>query len=385
MSNELTIAVTKAQGEFLALECSYPGFFAGLGGGKSYIMGLRAVLDMQHSSNAVVGVYEPSHELLRDVAVPNVEMWLNKFGLVRDKDYTHNKNEHKITVHKPNWGKCIFKSMADVSLLIGYETSAAHVDELDTLPMEKAQEAWDAVVSRNRLQLKKADKRHYKKNSRGEYDYINRTCAYSSPEGYRFCYTRWKRQPLPSYQCVHGSARDNPAHSEDYIQDRCQGKSQNWIDAYIDGQFRNMSTGNVYHCYDRKTHRSYETIQPMETLYIGCDFNVGKTAATVYVKRAGGREWHIVDELHGMLDTPEMIRLITSKWLSKGHQIVMYPDCSGTARSGTNAFVSHISLLRNAGFEVRARSKNLAVVDRVNASNQAFSQMKVFVNDINCP
>ncbi len=386
MSNkELTIAVTKAQGEFLALTCSYPGFFAGLGGGKSYIMGLRAVLDMQHSPNAVVGVYEPSHELLRDVAIPNVEMWLQRFGLVRDKDYTHNKNEHKITVHKPHWGRCIFKSMNDVSLLIGYETSSAHVDELDTLTMEKAQEAWDAIVSRNRLQLKNASKEHYKKNSRGDYDYINRTCAYSSPEGFRFCYNKWKRKPLDSYQCVHGSARDNPAHSEDYIEERCKGQSQNWIDAYIDGQFRNLTSGTVYHCYDRNTHRSYETIQPNETLYIGCDFNVGKTAATVYVKRDGGREYHIVAELHGMLDTPEMIRIIQERWQSKGHQIVMYPDCTGSARHSSNAHVSNIALLQAAHFMVKARTKNLHVTDRVNASNQAFSNMRIFVNDYECP
>lgn len=385
MSNELTIAVTKAQGEFLALTCRHPAFFAGLGGGKSYIMGLRAVLDMQHSPNAVVGVYEPSHELLRDVAIPNVEAWLQRFGLVRDKDYTHNKNEHKITVHRPNWGKCIFKSMNDVSLLIGYETSAAHVDELDTLSLEKAEEAWNAVVSRNRLQLKNADKTHYKKNSRGQYDYINRTCAYSSPEGFRFCFNRWKRKPTDSYQCVHGSARDNPAHSEDYILERCKGQSQNWIDAYIDGQFRNLTNGTVYHCYDRETHRSHETIRTNEPLYIGCDFNVGKTAATVYVKRDGGREWHVVAELHGMLDTPEMIRIIQNKWQSKGHDITMYPDCTGRARSGVNASVNHLLLLRAAGFRVKARDKNLPVADRVIAANTAFSNMRIFVNDFECP
>lgn len=383
MSNELTIALTPSQAQFMSLDCRHPLYVAGKGSGKSYTMGLRAVLDMQVSAKAVVGVYEPSHELLRDVAIPNVEMWLQRFGLEKEKDYTHNKQEHKITVHRAGWGKCVFKSMNDVSLLIGFETSAAHVDELDTMPTDKAREAWEAVLDRNRLQIKNADKSHYKKNSRGDMDFINRACAYTSPEGFRFCYQTWKRSPTDSYKCVHGSVRENPAQSEDYILDRCKGKSQAWIDANIDGQFRNLTSGSVYHCYNRETHRSFEEIQPNEPLFIGCDFNVDKTSATVYVKRDGGRQWHVVDEIHGVRDTPQLVRLIQSRYA--GHEITMYPDCSGKARSGVNASINHILLLREGGFKVKAREKNLRVQDRVIAANQAFSNMRIFVNDFNCP
>lgn len=382
-SNELVISLTPSQTEFMSLTCRHPAYIAGKGSGKSYVMGLRAVLDMQVSAKAVVGVYEPSHELLRDVAVPTVKYWLGIFGLVEDRDYDHNKQEHKIRVKKKGWGQCWFKSMNDVSLLIGYETTAAHVDELDTLPTAKAQAAWDAVLDRNRLQIKNAPAEYYKKNSRGEQDFINRACAYSSPEGFRFCYQIWKRNPQDSYQCVHGSVRENPAHAEDYVADRCKGKSQAWIDSNIDGQFRNITSGTVYHCFDRDTHRSHEKIQPGEPLFIGVDFNVHKTAASIAVKRNGGREYHFVDEMHGVKDTPQLIRLLKDRY--PGHEITVYPDCSGRSTHTTNASVSDIRLLQDAGFRIKARSKNLFVKDRVNAANQAFSDMRVFVNDYNCP
>src|SRR5690554_7216264 len=53
------------------------------------------------------------------------------------------------------------------------------------------------------------------------------------------------------------------------------------------------------------------TMKPGEPLYIGMDFNVGKMAAVVHVKRDGLPR--AVDEIIDGYDTPDMIRRIKER------------------------------------------------------------------------
>ena len=380
--SSLDISLTKSQSDFLALDCTFPLFVAGLGSGKSYLMGLNAVLSAMHSGGALIGVYEPSHELTRLVAFPNVCMWLDKLGI----EYDSNKNDHTITTKDPNIGNFLFKSYDNPDLLIGYETYQAHVDEIDTLDTEKAQVVWDKIISRNRQNLSDVDAKYKKWSDVNQrYECINRTCAYSSPEGFRFTYRMWGPQKNPSYKYVKGRTADNPAVTEAYIAERTATMSQAQIDAYLNGEWRNLTSGTVYNGYDREMHRSYEKILAHEPLYIGMDFNVYNMAATVYVRRDGGREWHAVEEISGGKDTPSVIECINNRYANKGHKIFVYPDSSGDSKHTSNGSISDLALLREAGYSVRAKKKNPHVKDRVAATNGAFTSGKLFVNDFTCP
>lgn len=153
--------------------------------------------------------------------------------------------------------------------------------------------------------------------------------------------------------------------------------------AYIDGEFVNLTFGTVYKTYNRVAHRSNEAIKPDETLFIGCDFNVRRMAATVYVKRDGGNVWHVVRELVDMYDTSDLVETIKSKFPT--HKVVIYPDASGASTSSKNANVSDIDMLKAARFEVRVKRANPSVRDRINAMNQALSKGRIFINDAKCP
>jgi hypothetical protein len=113
------------------------------------------------------------------------------------------------------------------------------------------------------------------------------------------------------------------------------------------------------------------------------DFNVTKMAATIAVWRNGNKELHVVDELKNIYDTPAMIKILKERFL--GHHIICYPDASGVSRHSTNASVSDIALLQQAGFEIRAPRKNPLVKDRIIAVNQAFSSGKLYINKLLCP
>ncbi len=359
-------------------------FCGGYGCGKSHLLGFCAVQDAYHSSDAVIAIYEPDHALIRTVAIPRIQYWLELFGV----KYTLNKHDSTIYTSSTGIGDFVFRTMDNPELLVGYESYRSHIDELDTLSEAKASAIWTKVLGRNRQTPKGIPQEHMKWNENKKvFEAVNKISAYTTPEGYKFCYKMWVENAKPSYQMVRGKTIDNPTLTEAYIQSLIDSYPANLIEAYMNGEFVNLDSSTVYANYDRAKHESYERIRENETLYIGCDFNVNNGAATIYVRRNGGKEWHAVEELCAMKDTPEMIRIISEKWKQKGHHIVMYPDSSGASRSAANAnaSMSSIAQLHQAGFEVRAHKKNPLVVDRIAAMNKAYSDGRVFINSRNCP
>lgn len=369
MSRSMGFKVTESQAAFLAMQCPFPAFIGGVGSGKSHTMSISAILDASQSSNAIIALYEPTHDHIKRIILPKIEEMLAENGIA----YTHNKQDHIIYTSSSQFGDFIFRSLDNPTLIVGFEAFRSHVDELDVLTEEKAQEAWIKVIARNRQRPK------------GIENPVNRVSAYSTPEGYKFMYKMWGSTTNPDYQMVKARTADNPYLSPAYLQQLKDSYPETLISAYLEGEFVNLNSTTVYSCYNRAVHDSTETIIPGETLFIGCDFNVNHQAATIYVRRNGGKVWHAVAELTDMLDTPEMVRMIKTNWYDRGHSIVMYPDSSGTARHSSNASISDIGLLQQAGFEVRAHRKNPDVRDRVQATNKAFATGRIYINSRECP
>lgn len=381
IKNTQTISLTKCQMEFLQLDCAFPAFFGGYGCGKSYLMSANAMFDAMHSASAVIGIYEPDYNLIRTVAVPYIERWLIEFGFT----YNYNKQEHTLYTSSNQIGDFIFKSMDNPSVIVGYETYRSHVDELDTLTMDKAQEIWFKIMGRNRQRPEGVSSDHKKWSKKSKrMEHVNKISAYSTPEGFKFAYKTWVQDKNPECKYVKGRTQDNPELTDAYIEQLKANYPEALIKAYMEGEFVNLNSGTVYNCYDRKAHESFENIRTGEPLYIGCDFNITNCSATVWVKREGGQQWHAVHELTGVYDTFEMARILKERFIDKGHAVIMYPDASGHARKD-NATSSSIAILKGVGCMIRAKSKNPDVRDRIAATNRAFSQGRLYVNSSNCP
>lgn len=367
----LEINSTVPQAEFHSLACKYPAFVGGYGSGKSETMCNQSIIDASDSPDALISLYAPTYDLVRLIIAPRLQEKLDEHKIL----HTYNKaNNTIITRGRSNqFGHFILRSLDNPGRIIGYESYRAHIDEIDTLKLEQAKEAWKNIIARNRQKPKGIDKP------------LNRVCAYTTPEGFNFVYHRWVKNKNPEYELVQASSRSNPFLPEGYIESLVNTYPPELVSAYIDGQFVNLTAGTVYKSFNRYAHNSTETIREKEPLFIGCDFNVTKQAASIYVKRSGGTEWHAVAELVDMYDTPEMIKIITERYKNLGHRIVIYPDATGGSRKTVNASTSDIALLQQAGFEVRARSTNPNVRDRINAMNAAFNKGIVFVNTALCP
>ena len=152
------------------------------------------------------------------------------------------------------------------------------------------------------------------------------------------------------------------------------------IDAYLNGQFVNLTSGSVYRNFERDKCSSKETIQPKEPLFIGQDFNVYNMASVVYVKR--GNVYHAVDELTGLADTPAMLNVVDERY--KDHKVIFYPDSSGKNRSSKGASITDIRMIEDK-YQCRYRSTNPLIKDRVLSVNTAFDKGMLKVNLDKCP
>lgn len=369
---QIKLTATKPQAEFLALDCKFPAFIAGFGTGKSEVMCNSALLDsLEGGAASLIAMYEPTYDLVRLILAPRMEEKLQEWGV----RYKYNKSENIIYTSNGQMGDFVLRTLDNPSRIVGYESFRAKIDEIDTLKHEHAREAWTKIIARNR-QVPDT----YRPTTNKP---VNTVSIFSTPEGFRFVHDMWVVNRKAGYEMIQASTLSNPFLPDDYVDSLRASYPEQLIDAYIDGQFVNLTSGTVYHAYGRNRCRSTETIRDKEPLFIGQDFNVGKMASTIYVQRPNG--WHAVAELCDLFDTPDVIRVIKERWQDNGHRIIVYPDASGKNRKSSNASTSDIAMMQQAGFDVRVNSRNPAVKDRVLSMNKALECGKVWINDAACP
>ena len=351
---QVKIKATKPQAAFLNLDCKFPAFVAGFGTGKSEVMCNDALLDsIEGGSNSLIALYEPTYDLVRLILAPRMEEKLIDWGI----RYKYNKSENIIYTSSSQLGDFVLRTLDNPSRIVGYESFRAKIDELDTLKKEHAEEAWNKIIARNRQHPDT-----YRKTTDKP---INTVAAFTTPEGFRFVYDKWKRNPTDSYKMVQGSTLSNPFLPDGYVDSLRETYPGQLIEAYIKGEFVNLQGGTVYRVFDRKLNSTDINEDGSETLHIGMDFNVGKMSAIVHVERNG--DPIAVNEIFGLLDTDEMIAEINR--LYPNRSIYVYPDSSGKNRKSVNASETDISKLEDEGYYLRYDSVNPFVRDRINAMN----------------
>lgn len=361
--------MTEPQERFFGLSAKYPLFCGGFGTGKTEALSLCATRDALSSSSALIGLYEPTYDLVRLILAPRMEQRLTEMGI----RYRYNKQENIIYTSNGRCGDFILRTLDNPARIVGYETYRAHVDEIDTLREEHATEAWRKIIARNR------------QRPTGVENPFNRVSAYTTPEGFRFAYKAWVKNPRPGYEIVQAPTRTNPFLPADYIDSLKSSYPPQLIEAYLDGEFVNLTSGAVYPDFSRQLNHTDEVIAPGEPLHVGMDFNVYNCTAIICVIREGRPK--ALAELTGVRDTPAMCGAIKEAF--PGHQVTVYPDASGQSNKSVNASDSDIQILQNAGFTVRVPSKNPFVKDRVSTVNALIlnggGARLLQVNTKNCP
>jgi hypothetical protein len=339
------MGLSPTQRAFVTSAATYPCFVGGFGSGKTAAAMARAMALKVQCRKQSIAYYLPTYPLIQDIAFERFP------ELCERKGWAFKLNRQDAVMEFPGAGRIVFRNMEQPDRIVGYEVAHSLVDEIDIMTADKARAAWNKIIARNRQKCGMA----------------NTVGVATTPEGFKFVYDRWQKDPAPGYVLYRAKTEENAEHlPAGYIDNLRSSYPPNLLAAYLGGEFVNLTSGSVYPKFDRTLNASSETIQTSEPLHIGMDFNVGKMSAVVFVLRDG--EPHAVDELTGILDTPAMIASIKSRF--EDHAIFVYPDASGNNRKSNNASESDIALLRAARFTVLVNASNPAVKDRVLAMNQ---------------
>ena len=359
------------QGKFLAMPHKFRLFCAGYGSGKTWVGCMAAGIHFLEHPGVNQGYFAPTYSHIRDIYMATIEEAVFDLGL--NVDIKESNKEVHFFSGRQYRGTTICRSMEKPGQIIGFKIGHAMIDEIDILPSHKANIAWQKIIARMRY---------------NQPELKNGIDITTTPEGFKFTHKTFVEKPneKPSlknnYGLIQASTYDNEKNlPDDYIPSLIETYPSELIDAYLNGQFVNLTSGTVYRNYDRVRCDSREAIKENEVLNIGLDFNVTLMAACVFVVRNNG--WHCVDELKDIYDTPAMIKVIQERY--KDHRIKIYPDASGGNRKSVNASQSDLSLLSQAGFRVMVNSRNPFVKDRVLSVNKQFEIGGVWVNAKSCP
>ena len=310
--------------------------------------------------------------------VPTIQEVLQEMEI----EYIYMKSASEFDI---SWGaeqhtKVFIASAENYKRIAGLNLAFFGVDEVDLIDIEIAIPAWRMLESRLR---------------KGRV--FQGTCA-STPEGFNFMHQFFVEEnvdnegnPMTNRKLYRASTYDNYLLPSEYIPSMLQKWPANQIQAYLHGQFVNLTTGNVYHSWDRVKNYTTRSIKDYQQhiLHVGMDFNVGKMAAAISV--IDKKIVYTIDEIVDIKNTPDMVVALKKRFperLNAPHSIQIYPDSSGNAEH-SNATATDIALLKQAGFTVIYHKKNPRVRDRIASVNamacNAAGQHRWFVNIERCP
>lgn len=125
-------------------------------------------------------------------------------------------------------------------------------------------------------------------------------------------------------------------------------------------------SGMIYYNFNRQKNIIEKYERNSAFLHIGLDFNVDPMTAVVCIIERDIVV--VVDEIQiYSSNTQEMCEEIRSRYRNKN--IVVYPDPSARQRKTSAGGFTDISILKNAGFDVRCRNTAPLVRDRINSVN----------------
>ena len=355
----MDVPLTDPQAAFVFSEKPHPAIVAGLGAGKSRAATMRLILLMLDNPGINTLYTMPTYDLLKLRAIPGVLDDLNMLGL----KYSLNKSDYAVNIK--GMGTIFFRSYDNPDRLIAFEVAHSVADELDVLTKEQANLVWRKISERTRQPSKLP----------------NSIAAVTTPDqGYSgFVYDRWVTRADDSTELIKASTLSNPYLPDGYVDQIRANYDAALAEMYINGEFVSLTANKVYHYFSRDTHGTDMIIEPGDRLHIGLDFNIGGCCAVVFVLDDEGPV--AVDEFVSH-DTRDFINNVKVRYGS--HDVTVYPDASGRA-GRTNATVSDIGLIEQAGLRVEAPAKNPYVRDRVNAVNSLLSHRRLAVNIEKCP
>ena len=322
------------------------GISAGYGAGKTRALCAKAVMMAAANQGFIGCVMEPTGPLIRDIWQTDFESFLEAYEI----PYTFRASPlPEYMLHLPGGDtKILCRSFENWSRIIGLNLAWVLADEIDTVTPSIANKAFPKILGR----LRSGNVRQFG--------------AASTPEGFRWMWNTFgsdEAKARPDRHLIKMRTVDNPHLPQDFIERLEANYDPSLLRAYLDGEFVNLTTGQVYDRFDRAKHVvSKLPDTDREPLRIGVDFNVGNMSAVIAVRL--GSSLLVIDEISGAHDTDALAQEVVRRYPHR--RMYAYPDASGGNRS-TNASQTDVQILESYGMSNQSPRANPPVRDRVAA------------------
>jgi hypothetical protein len=278
--------------------------------------------------------------------------------------WIHKVNESELTIELKNGSRICLKGADNPDSLRGVGLDFVVLDEFaDISPV-----AWNEV-----LRPTLADR-----NGSGFF--------ISTPKGmgnwsHDLFYNEDDPKKADEWQSFHYNSIQGGYITEDEIESMRNTMGEKQFDQECNASF--VDSGNrVWYGFDAKENVKpfiHDVRKPIKALYVGIDFNVDPLSVAIFVRYDkfvqldnGTRKKleivHAIDEIELFgSNTNEIIDEIKARY--PGVKVWTYPDPAGKQRHTSAAGKTDHKLLRNAGFEVKAKRVTRSIRDGVNAVN----------------
>ena len=321
------------------------GLSAGYGAGKTRALCAKTVMLACLNQGFTGCVMEPTGPLIRDIWQTDFESFLESYEI----PYTFRASPlPEYVLHLGVDTKILCRSFENWSRIIGLNLAFVLADEIDTVTPSIATRAFPKILGR----LRSGNVRQFG--------------AASTPEGFRWMWETFgsdEAKQREDRHLIRMRTKDNPHLPPDFIKRLEANYDPSLLQAYLNGEFTNLTAGQVYDRFSRERHVSTQMLDVSEEIIrVGVDFNVDNMSAVIGVIQKG--ELFVFDEVCGAHDTDELGQIIRSKF--PHHRIYGYPDASGGNRS-TNASRTDIQILEQYRITNQSPASNPAVRDRVSS------------------
>mgnify|MGYP003147606072 FL=1 len=322
------------------------GLSAGYGAGKTRSLCAMALKLAAQNIGYIGAILEPTGPLIRDIWQTDFDQFLEHYEI----PYSFRASPLPEYVIHLKEGDCklLCRSFENWSRIIGLNLAFCLADEIDVVSPTICEKAFPKILGRLRA------------------GNVRQFCAASTPEGFRWLYQTFgtdEAKERTDRQLIKMRTQDNPHLPEDFIERMQANYDPSMLQAYLNGEFINLTTGQVY---DRFTRENNVTnVMPeigLEPLRIGLDFNIGNMNAVIGIIQ--DQKLLIFDEISGVHDTDALAQTIKSRYPM--NKIYIYPDASGGNRS-TNSSQTDIAILQSYGFSNQSPRSNPPIRDRVSS------------------
>ena len=318
------------------------GLVCGFGAGKTHGLVAKACCLAAENVGFTSALFEPVAPMLRDILERTMDDLLAEWEI--PFTFRVSPLPEYVLTFKEGTHTILLRTMETWNRIRGQNLCAIGFDEADTAPVRVAENATRMALARLRA------------------GNIRQFYAATTPEGYGWAFQTFQRDAKDDTRLIQARTADNPHLPDDFIPSLVANYPSNLIEAYLNGQFVNLTTGQVYSRFSRDKH-----VQPVEwhedeSILLGVDFNVGNMSGVLAVRR--GRSLHIFDEVSGSADTDALAQEVRSRYPTA--RILGYPDASGASRS-TNSSRSDVAILAEYRISNMAPKANPPVRDRVAA------------------